>query len=219
MNGSQLEVWAASKAAQNKRCHPNLKPVVLYRNDEANGMGALFTSGGSTVLLTVGHLFWAEMPLCQWMYRTLKPESNVRLPLLTAEPFSKNPRADVAVCTPGTMLHTSPLVPNFFYEGTRWGGELTANIRKPGETSKKLTSTISGERLSSVGEVLYADAPYEALDYASVAGESGTVFWDENDEKTLYILKGNSPEVAKHAQRKKLCRSGNITLALRLSIK
>lgn len=219
MNPSQLEAWAVSKAAQNKNFHSDWKPVILYRNGEANGMGALFPSSGGTHVLTAGHLFWKHMPPCSWTYAVLKPELGARLPLVRAQPFPGNPKADVGICVPGSILQVSSPLPNFFYQGAKWGGEMQVNIREPKDGSKTLISTISGERLTSLGDVVYDNAPYEILDYASMSGESGTVLWDEADAKTAYVLKGDSLVVAKHLRKLGLCQSGKTTLALRLSMK
>ncbi len=218
MDGPQLEAWAASKVAQNIRSNPNWKPVLLYRNEEANGMGALFTTHGTTRILTAGHLFWRGLPPCSWTYRALKPESNIRLPLIGALPFENNSTADLAICTPGTVLQVISPLPNFYLQGTSWSGNLEVRTWPPGEKDKKIISTISGEYFSSVGEVTCANAPYEAFDYASMPGESGTVLYNESDTKKVYVLKGDSPELAKHCQANGLCKSGKITIALRLSI-
>lgn len=217
MNGSQLEAWAVRKAAQNNNPHPNHKPVVLYKNNAAEGMGAILSSKGSSLVLTAGHLFWRNAPACRWTCRVLKPESDLHLPITNVGPLQADSTADVAMCTFGTILQTSPLLENFFYQGPRWSGGMDVRLHERG--GRTLTSTISGERLKSAGEVTYDSAPYEALDYVCMPGESGTILWDEQDEGRIFILKGDSPEMAKYLRPKGLCKSGKIALALRLYMK
>jgi hypothetical protein len=219
LDGSQLEAWAVSKIAQNENFHPEWKPVILYRNGEANAMGAILPTPGGNQVLTAGHLFWEQMPPHVWTYRLLQSAPGSRLPLVKAEAFPGNPKADMAICFPGNVLQTTSPLPNFFNQGGKWTGEMQINIRKPEERVKTLISTISGERLTSVGDMVYDGASYEVLDYASMPGESGTVLWEENNPKMLYILKGDGETMGKYLGAKKLLRSGKVTYVLRLSMK
>lgn len=147
-------------------------------------MGALLPTLGGMKLLTAGHLFWRGMAPCRWQYRILIPASHARLPLMDARAFGINPKADLAICTPGSILQTCRPLPNFYDQG---GGYFVApervKVSANPERNAEIISTISGRTIVSVGETVYAGTPFEILDYATRSGESGTILWDKKIQK------------------------------------
>lgn len=169
-------------------------------------------------ILTAGHLFPMDMPACRWSFRDLSSSSGALFPLVDVQPLPVNPLADVAIGIPGSMLQISSPLRNFFHQGGKWGGEMSIDIRAP-QARKTLISTLSGERIMSVGEAMYEGAPYEILDYAAMLGESGTVLWDVHDPHAVYIHKGDGESTGAYLRSMGITQSGKAALALRLTIK
>lgn len=220
---NELERWAECYATR-RAVSVHFRPVLLFRNGDAVGLGNIFTDADERErILTAGHLFESLFASSVWEFRPLRPMRDYHRMIGKAEPLPNHERLDLAFCTVGDQA-----IPITWASPYRSGFHPPPHF--PGYTlfdkPRMLTSILTGKDVVcpasvSIDAIDYLISTYQTFDgFIQQGGESGTGFVGETGT-TLYILKGSLnllspkafPELKLPADQRKLAFLQPVNLA------
>lgn len=189
----------------NTNVHPGITPVLIYRGEEGvvptrSFTGGILTDGSNSFsILTCAHPFWnltAGRKPMHYYYQVIQPYNQTLYPIASTMPITKvgpgklNPSKDVLLCIPGPSTLIAPVDNPEEGNGYR---DLTVRFSKADKVAI-CYSTVTGQKVECLGAAMLEDGTsLSLLDYPGVEGESGTLFVEQGDHPTIYILSRNIP--------------------------
>lgn len=188
-----LEQWIVGKRSLTE-VSAKWRPVLLYRNGCAVGMGSMFLDGDwKRRIITAKHIFGQSNEACEWSFRLMWPFRDYREPITGAFSITGSEDWDLAVCMPGENVVSIPGI----WEEAAIERTFRATIGLLG-TPVMITSLLSGEEIACVGTCTEPGKEYFLSAFPTRDGESGSGFLDRDGR--LYVLKGCS-EMAEDVRR------------------